>query len=132
MNHGPQDGKANWISHEEESSNDRRKAWSLDIKENIEETEWENACLKAQSQTINTRIKLLQYKMINEDVRNTGDTQMVAWQSRYTCEMPGTSRYLDSSFMGMSWADDFFGKMLSVRWIKLQVFKYPAQQNFVF
>ena len=50
------------ISHDEESSDDRRRAWSLDIKEAIEEAEWATACLKAQPQTINTRMKLLQHK----------------------------------------------------------------------
>lgn len=52
------------VSYEEESSNDRRRAWSLDIKEDIEEAEWAKACLKAQSQTINTCMKLLQYKWL--------------------------------------------------------------------
>ena len=52
------------ISHDEESSHDRRRAWSLDIKEAIEEAEWVIACLKAQSHTINIRMKLLQHKWL--------------------------------------------------------------------
>lgn len=52
------------VSYEEESINDRRNAWSLEIKENIEETEWAIACSNAQSQTINTRMELLQYKWL--------------------------------------------------------------------
>lgn len=52
------------VSHDKESSHDRRRAWSLDIKEDIEEAEWMTACSKAQSQTINTRMKLLQHKWL--------------------------------------------------------------------
>ena len=53
-----------FVSHDEESSHDRRRAWSLDIKEDIEEAEWATACRKAQTQTINTRMKLLQHKWL--------------------------------------------------------------------
>ncbi len=52
------------VSHDKESSHDKRRAWSLGIKEDIEEAEWATACLKAQSQTINTRTKLLQHKWL--------------------------------------------------------------------
>lgn len=60
---------ATLISYDKESSKDRMRAWSLDIKEDIEETEWSKACLKAQIQTINTRMKLLQ-QMVDEDIHN--------------------------------------------------------------
>lgn len=52
------------VSHDEESSHDRRRVWSLDIKEDIEEAEGAAACMKAQTQTINTRMKLLQHKWL--------------------------------------------------------------------
>uniref|UniRef100_A0A8C6SR27 Reverse transcriptase domain-containing protein n=1 Tax=Neogobius melanostomus TaxID=47308 RepID=A0A8C6SR27_9GOBI len=52
------------VSHDKESSSDRMRAWSLDIKEDIDEDEWSIACLKAQTQTINTRMKLLQHKWL--------------------------------------------------------------------
>lgn len=45
-----------------ESACDKLKVWKLDIKEDIDETDWNGARLKAQTQTINTRFKLLQYK----------------------------------------------------------------------
>lgn len=55
---------ATLISYDKESSKDRMRAWSLDIKEDIEETEWSKVCLKAQIQTINTRMMLLQHKWL--------------------------------------------------------------------
>ena len=52
------------VFYEKESSKDRLEAWKVDIGENIPEEEWEVACLKAQQNTINTRLKLLQYKWL--------------------------------------------------------------------
>ena len=52
------------ISHEKESSKDRLEAWKVDIGEDILEEDWEMACLKAQQNTINTKLKLLQYKWL--------------------------------------------------------------------
>lgn len=52
------------VSYDKESSKDKMKAWSLDMREDIEEAEWATACLKAQTQTINTRMKLLQHKWL--------------------------------------------------------------------
>lgn len=60
---------ATLISYDKESSKYGMRAWSLDIKEDIEETERSKACLKAQIQTINTRMKLLQ-QMVDEDIHN--------------------------------------------------------------
>lgn len=40
------------------------RVWSVDIKIDIEEAEWATVCLKAQTQTINTRMKLLQHKWL--------------------------------------------------------------------
>lgn len=39
-------------------------AWRNDIGENIDENDWNEACLRAQKDTINTRLKLLQYKWL--------------------------------------------------------------------
>lgn len=55
---------ATLISYDKESTVDRLEAWRLDIDENIDITEWEEACLRAQKQSINTRMKLLQYKWL--------------------------------------------------------------------
>ena len=48
----------------DKSSMDRLEAWRLDVQEDIHETEWEMACLKAKKQSINTRMKLLQHKWL--------------------------------------------------------------------
>ena len=52
------------LSHSKESSSDKLNAWRVDIPEEIDESEWNEACLKAQKQSINTRLKLLQYKWL--------------------------------------------------------------------
>lgn len=36
----------------------------MDMQEDIDEIDWNDACFKAQTQTINTRFKLLQYKWL--------------------------------------------------------------------
>uniref|UniRef100_A0A3Q3GBT7 Reverse transcriptase domain-containing protein n=1 Tax=Kryptolebias marmoratus TaxID=37003 RepID=A0A3Q3GBT7_KRYMA len=43
---------------------DKLDAWRRDTLEDIDEEDWNQACLKAQTQTINTRFKLLQYKWL--------------------------------------------------------------------
>lgn len=55
---------ATLIAHDKRSCSDRMNAWISDIKEDIGEDEWVQACLKAQTQTINTRLKLLQHKWL--------------------------------------------------------------------
>ena len=55
---------ATLMSNEKESSKDRLEAWKADIGEDILEEDWEMACLKAQQNTINTKLKLLQYKWL--------------------------------------------------------------------
>lgn len=52
------------ISTSKESAMDRLNAWRDDMQVDIAEIEWNEACLKAQTQTINTRFKLLQYKWL--------------------------------------------------------------------
>lgn len=52
------------MSNSKESAVDKLNAWRKDIQEEIEEFEWTEACLKAQKQIINTRLKLLQYKWL--------------------------------------------------------------------
>lgn len=76
---------ATLVSHDKESSHDKRRAWSLDIKEDIEEDEWVTACLKAQSQTINTQMKLLQHKWLKW-LRNLINGPL-SFQCVYMCEM---------------------------------------------
>ncbi|PME06199.1 hypothetical protein A8A06_05290 [Escherichia coli] len=52
------------VAHSTESTLDKLDAWRRDIQENIDESDWRDACLKAQKQTINTRFQLLQYKWL--------------------------------------------------------------------
>lgn len=88
------------ISHEEESSNDRRNVLSFKMKENIKETEWAKAFLKALSRTINTCMKLLQYKWL----RRTDMPEILnKWSpgTPDTCEMLDRERYPDSVCVGM-------------------------------
>ena len=47
-----------------ESSEGRRLAWCDDLNSEISVEDWEKACYDAQTQTINTRYKLLQYKWL--------------------------------------------------------------------
>lgn len=58
------------VSHDREFSHDRRRAWGVDIKEEIEEAEWATACLKAQSQTINNSDEATAAQVANEDIHN--------------------------------------------------------------
>lgn len=51
-------------SKSKDNSHSRLNAWRDDLKVDITENEWENACLKAQKQTINTALKLIQYKWL--------------------------------------------------------------------
>uniref|UniRef100_A0A3Q3BAI7 Reverse transcriptase domain-containing protein n=1 Tax=Kryptolebias marmoratus TaxID=37003 RepID=A0A3Q3BAI7_KRYMA len=46
------------------SSEHKRLAWCEDLKCNISVEEWQRACLKAQTQSINTQFKLIQYKWL--------------------------------------------------------------------
>lgn len=50
--------------HDKETSKDRLEAWITDTQENIDISDWEKVCLKAQKQTVNTRLRLLQYKWL--------------------------------------------------------------------
>lgn len=52
------------LSHDAESSTDRLEAWISEIKETISKEEWNEACLKAQIQTVNGKMRLLQYKWL--------------------------------------------------------------------
>ena len=52
------------VAYSTESTLDKLNAWKGDIQEDIDERVWNDACLKAQTQTINTRFKLLQYKWL--------------------------------------------------------------------
>lgn len=40
------------------------REWIADVQEYITAEEWERSCAKAQSQTVNTRLKLLQYNWL--------------------------------------------------------------------
>ena len=52
------------VAESSESSVKRLEAWREDLHDNITIVDWERACTKAQSQTINTRLKLLQYNWL--------------------------------------------------------------------
>lgn len=45
------------LSFSKELTIDRLEAWKLDVQEDIHKAEWEMACLNAQKQSINTRMK---------------------------------------------------------------------------
>ncbi len=47
-----------------ESFNARLQAWRSDLQVDITEEEWQIACLKAQTQTMNTHLRLRQYKWL--------------------------------------------------------------------
>lgn len=47
-----------------ESSNSRLNAWKTDLQEDLTLEQWSTACKAAQTQTGNTRLKLLQYKWL--------------------------------------------------------------------
>lgn len=47
-----------------ESCENKRQAWIQDVKNDISLEEWSTICLKSQTQTINTRLRLLQYNWI--------------------------------------------------------------------
>lgn len=52
------------MSYDKEASFDRLEAWRLDVQEDIQESHRETACLNTQNQSINTRMRLLQYKWL--------------------------------------------------------------------
>ena len=52
------------LHFDKESTIDRLEAWRLDVQEDIQETDWQLACERAQKQSINTRMRLLQYKWL--------------------------------------------------------------------
>jgi len=52
------------LQHSKESSSKKMEAWISDLKEDIQEADWEGACFKAQTQSVNTKYKLLQYKWL--------------------------------------------------------------------
>ena len=47
-----------------DNSLDRLNAWRTDLGVDITENEWEEACFKAQTQSINTALKIIQYKWL--------------------------------------------------------------------
>lgn len=52
------------VGESSETSVKRLEAWREDLQENISTEEYERACAKAQSQTVNTRLKLLQHNWL--------------------------------------------------------------------
>lgn len=52
------------LAGSKENSMSYLAAWKNDLQENISVEDWEEACLYAQTQTINTRFQLLQYKWL--------------------------------------------------------------------
>lgn len=51
-------------SKSKENSHLRLSAWRDNLKMNITENEWDNGCLRAQKKTINTAMRLIQYKWL--------------------------------------------------------------------
>ena len=49
--------------HKDDSENIRQK-WTHDLQMEISESDWSSVCSKAQTQTINTRLRLIQYNWI--------------------------------------------------------------------
>ncbi len=52
------------LSFSKDSSIKKLEAWKLNLHEDIQEEEWEIACFKAQTQSVNTKFKLPQYKWL--------------------------------------------------------------------
>lgn len=52
------------LTHSTESSSKKMEAWIIHIKEDVQEADREGACFKAQTQSVNTKFKLLQYKWL--------------------------------------------------------------------
>ena len=52
------------MSFSKESSTSKLEAWKLDLQEDLTVEQWSTACSEAQSQTGNTRLKLLQYNWL--------------------------------------------------------------------
>ena len=52
------------MSFSVESSASKLEAWKLDLQEDLTEEQWSEVCSEAQSQTGNTRLKLLQYNWL--------------------------------------------------------------------
>lgn len=50
------------MSNSPENSDDKRLGWSEDLGEEISPEDWSLICSKAHTQTINSRLRLLQYK----------------------------------------------------------------------
>lgn len=51
-------------AHAKESSDSKRRLWSEDLQERVLDGEWSQICSKVQSLSINSRLKLIQYKWI--------------------------------------------------------------------
>lgn len=52
------------VNNNKDNSERRRQDWIQDLNEEISQEEWGTICSEAQSQTINTRLRLIQYKWI--------------------------------------------------------------------
>lgn len=52
------------VGESSESSVNKLESWREDLQENISIEEWEKACTKAQLQTVNTRLRFLQYNWL--------------------------------------------------------------------
>lgn len=50
------------MSNSPENSDDKRLGWSEDLGEEVSPEDWSLICSKAHTQTINSRLRLLQYK----------------------------------------------------------------------
>lgn len=57
-----------FVDKSPESSEDQPKSWRLDSQQEISEEEGFEVCLEAQAQTINTRLKLIQYNRMFKNI----------------------------------------------------------------
>lgn len=51
-------------SGSQESADTKLQAWRMDVNEDIETSDWKEACKETQTQTMSARLKLLQYKWL--------------------------------------------------------------------
>jgi len=49
------------VQNHKAKSDNKRRVWMQDLNKDVSLDEWGTICLKAQTQTINTRLRLLQY-----------------------------------------------------------------------
>ncbi len=69
------------IARSIESSESKLKAWKNDLQEEIPTEEWNKACNKAQIQTANTCLKLLQYNWVEYTLHQKNSNLIPTFQT---------------------------------------------------